>query len=174
MSRMIAFRYWQLPVLALVSLRGLAAGVDEAPMGEAVERHLSDDVAFMQWVQDAERIARDEGDALDTREILAEELETVKLSNLVPPIHFESGVANIPESTVEELGEIQGRLRTAGTQTFDQPEAECCYARSSKTWVRDPDAVAWETFVTFGQITHYGDDPAPAEGGTAREGRCCA
>ena len=76
--------------------------------------------------------------------------------------------------SLEELGEIQGRLRTAGTQTFDQPEAECCYARSSKTWVRDPDAVAWETCVTFGQITHYGDDLAPIEDGTAREGRCCA
>ena len=76
--------------------------------------------------------------------------------------------------SLEELGEIQGRLREAGTRTFDQPEAECCYARSSKTWVRDPDSVAWETFVTFGQITHYGDDLAPNEEATAGEGRCCA
>ena len=76
--------------------------------------------------------------------------------------------------TLDELGEIQGRLRQAGTQTFDQPEAECCYARSSKTWVRDPDAVAWETFVTFGEITQYGEDLAPGEAGQREEGRCCA
>jgi len=38
--------------------------------------------------------------------------------------------------TVDELGEIQERLRHAGKQTFDQPDAECCYARSTKTWAR--------------------------------------
>jgi flagellar motor protein MotB len=95
----------------LLSLQAQAAGVDEAPMGEAVERHLSDDVTFMQWVQDPERIARDEGDTLETREIVADELETVKLSNVVPPIHFASGVAKIPESTVESLAGILERMR---------------------------------------------------------------
>ena len=69
-----------------------------------------------------------------------------------------------------ELGEIQDRLRAANQQTFDQPEAECCYANSTKTWVRDPDQVAWETFVTHGQITHYGSDVAPQ----SDESRCCA
>jgi predicted lactoylglutathione lyase len=63
--------------------------------------------------------------------------------------------------TVEELAEIQARLRTAGASTFEQPQAECCYAQSTKTWVRDPDDVAWETFVTFGQTTQYGDDLGP-------------
>ena len=72
--------------------------------------------------------------------------------------------------TEVELGEIQERLRTADQLTFDQPEAECCYAKSSKTWVRDPDQLAWETFVTHGQITHYGSDVAPE----SKESRCCA
>ncbi len=75
--------------------------------------------------------------------------------------------------TMQELGEIQARLRAAGEQTFEQPEAECCYARSSKTWVRDPDAVRWETFVTHGQITHYGMDDAPGDEPTGAT-RCCA
>lgn len=69
-----------------------------------------------------------------------------------------------------ELGEIQDRLRAADQLTFDQPQAECCYAKSTKTWVRDPDQVAWETFVTHGQITHYGSDVAPE----TEESRCCA
>ena len=63
--------------------------------------------------------------------------------------------------TVEELGEIQKRLNEAREETFDQEDAECCYAHSTKTWVRDPDQVAWETFVTFGDITTYGDDREP-------------
>jgi hypothetical protein len=65
---------------------------------------------------------------------------------------------------------IQARLQAAGTPTFDQPDAECCYAKSSKTWVRDPDDVAWETFVTHGEITHYGNDGVPEQ----KQTRCCA
>ena len=77
--------------------------------------------------------------------------------------------------TLDELGEIQERLREAGAQTFEQPGAECCYAASDKTWVRDPDDVAWETFVTHGQITHYGDDHVPpVEKTAAKPGSCCA
>ena len=63
----------------------------------------------------------------------------------------------------EQLAEIQQRLQLAGQNTFDQPNAECCYAKSSKTWVRDPDDVAWEAFVTHGEITHYGADLAPEQ-----------
>ena len=77
--------------------------------------------------------------------------------------------------TIEELGSIQGRLRTAGEQTLEQPDAECCYARSSKTWVRDPDQVAWETFVTHDEITHYGNDRVPEQESTGnKQSRCCA
>ena len=68
-----------------------------------------------------------------------------------------------------ELEQIQERLRSAGELTFDQPEAECCYAKSSKTWINDPDNIAWETFVTHGEITHYGSDGVQAVG----QARCC-
>ena len=73
--------------------------------------------------------------------------------------------------TLDELGEIQQRLHAAGELTFEQPDAECCYAHSSKTWVSDPDHVRWETFVTHNEITHYGSDPAPAE--PAQTETCC-
>jgi catechol 2,3-dioxygenase-like lactoylglutathione lyase family enzyme len=63
--------------------------------------------------------------------------------------------------TMDELEAIQARLRNAGQKTFEQPDTQCCYASSSKTWVRDPDDVAWETFVTHGEITSYGDDRLP-------------
>ncbi len=82
--------------------------------------------------------------------------------------------------TMEELEAIQLRLSEAEVRTFDQPDAQCCYARSSKVWVRDPDGVAWETFVTQGEITHYGGDHAPADlasgkySAAASGERCCA
>ncbi len=80
--------------------------VDETPMGEGVERHLSNDIDFMQWVQDPERFATEASDEIETRETLKDGFETIKLSNVVAPIHFESGVAQIPEGTVEALGKI--------------------------------------------------------------------
>jgi catechol 2,3-dioxygenase-like lactoylglutathione lyase family enzyme len=66
----------------------------------------------------------------------------------------------------EELAELAGRLESAGTTVHDKGEAHCCYARSDKAWVRDPEGLAWESFFTFGSETLYGEDlaitaPAP-------------
>ncbi|HEY6598441.1 MAG TPA: OmpA family protein, partial [Pseudomonadales bacterium] len=93
------------------SIAARAASVDEAPIGEAVERHLPSDDLFMQWVQDPQRVESEQGDTLETRETITDELETIKLGNLVAPIRFESGVANIPDTTVKSLSEILDRMR---------------------------------------------------------------
>ena len=85
--------------------------VDETSMGEAVERHLSLDAPFMQWVQDPDRVDAELSDTIEYREGLADGLETIKLTGLVPAIYFESGVAQIPEGTVESLGAILERMR---------------------------------------------------------------
>jgi len=103
---------WLSLLCATTASVGLAAtNVDEVAIGEAVERHLSIDEPFGQWVQDPDRVATEMGDTIDTRETVTDGLETVKLSNLVPPIRFESGVANIPGTTVESLGAILARMR---------------------------------------------------------------
>ena len=57
-----------------------------------------------------------------------------------------------------ELREIYGRLSKAGRPTLEQGETTCCYARSEKTWVHDPQGVAWETFLTTGESAVYGED----------------
>ena len=70
-----------------------------------------------------------------------------------------------------ELQDLAARLKAAGADTFDQEATTCCYARSDKTWVRDPSGVKWETFFTFGESTHYGEDEeAPA---AATDSDCC-
>ena len=100
---------------ALLPLLGvhttLAQDVDVVPLGNAVERHLSIDEPFMYWVQDPGRFNFEASDKIELRETLADELETIKLTNLVPPIYFESGVAKIPDTTVASLGEILHRMR---------------------------------------------------------------
>src|SRR5690606_712858 len=97
---------------ALVCAAGARAQVAyETPRGEAVERHLPGDLELMEWVHDPETLGVNVGDRIETREVAAERLETVKLTGLVPPIRFESGVAEIPPSTVTELRRILDEMR---------------------------------------------------------------
>lgn len=78
------------------------------------------------------------------------------------------------EST-DDLGEIGARLTNAGRTVLEQKNAACCYARGDKGWVSDPSGISWETFVTFGDITNYGNDIAPrASRNAAAAESCCA
>jgi catechol 2,3-dioxygenase-like lactoylglutathione lyase family enzyme len=77
----------------------------------------------------------------------------------------------------EELAEVTGRLKAAGQFVLDQKDAACCYARSDKGWVHDPQGVVWETFHTKGAHTSYGEDTLierviPAAG--SGKAPCCA
>lgn len=74
-----------------------------------------------------------------------------------------SGGAGIDHLGIEvdnpdELADIAVRLKAAGEEVVEQRHAECCHAVSDKAWVADPQRVAWETFHTTGEATHYGDD----------------
>jgi len=84
----------------------------------------------------------------------------------------------IQVETPEELGEVYGRLQAAGRPVLEEGTTSCCYAKSEKSWISDPQDVVWETFLTTGESTHYGDDPALAllkpTSATAATGSCCA
>lgn len=58
--------------------------------------------------------------------------------------------------TPEELAEVSARIAAAGRPVLDEGVTTCCYARSEKSWISDPDGVAWEAFLTFGDSTDYG------------------
>ncbi|HYS03662.1 MAG TPA: OmpA family protein [Candidatus Dormibacteraeota bacterium] len=87
------------------------ASPDEDKPGEAVERHLSSDQTFRQWAQEQTLREGERGDRLETRQVVGQKLETVKLRNVVPPIHFESGVAKIPPDYVTKLTRILESMR---------------------------------------------------------------
>ncbi|MBD87764.1 MAG: glyoxalase/bleomycin resistance/dioxygenase family protein [Rhodospirillaceae bacterium] len=56
------------------------------------------------------------------------------------------------------LAETSERLSQSGRPLIKQETASCCYATGQKVWVSDPQGVAWETFMTTGDITSYGED----------------
>jgi catechol 2,3-dioxygenase-like lactoylglutathione lyase family enzyme len=59
-----------------------------------------------------------------------------------------------------ELSDVYSRLARAGRPVLDEGKTTCCYAKSEKSWVADPDGVIWEAFHTTGESTVYGDSPA--------------
>jgi len=76
----------------------------------------------------------------------------------------------------EELQDVYGRLRQAGSAVLEVGATTCCYAKSEKSWIDDPTGIAWETFLTSGESTVYGDS-SKTESGEARIAHaksCCA
>jgi catechol 2,3-dioxygenase-like lactoylglutathione lyase family enzyme len=70
----------------------------------------------------------------------------------------------------EELKALREQVAAARIAAVDQPDAECCYARSDKYWITDPQGIAWETYRTLGEAALYGAEAKPAED----SGACCA
>jgi catechol 2,3-dioxygenase-like lactoylglutathione lyase family enzyme len=69
-----------------------------------------------------------------------------------------------------ELAALQARARAADAALLVEGETTCCYARSEKHWVTDPQGVAWEHFHTLGDIPVFREAGAtPAEAAA-----CCA
>jgi hypothetical protein len=89
----------------------------------------------------------------------------------------------IQVETPDELQEVYGRLRQADRPMLEEGATTCCYAQSEKSWITDPQGVSWETFLTTGESTVYGDS---ADLGAIRttaavyrtpetpQGACCA
>lgn len=75
----------------------------------------------------------------------------------------------------EELAEVYGRLKAADRPVIEEGATTCCYAKSEKSWIADPQGVVWEAFLTSGDATLYGDSPAlGALSANAAEANCCA
>ena len=69
-----------------------------------------------------------------------------------------------------ELAELKARAASADMALLDEGAASCCYARSEKHWVTDPQGIAWEHFHTLGSIPVFSEKAAEPEAG----GACCA
>jgi len=90
----------------------------------------------------------------------------------------------IQVETQGELQEVYGRLRNADRPVLEEGATTCCYAKSEKAWITDPQGLSWETFLTSGESTVYGDSAdlgaiRTASGGimpgaaTASAAACC-
>ena len=76
--------------------------------------------------------------------------------------HARNGIEHlgIQVESAEELAEVYGRLKAADRPVLEEGQTTCCYAKSEKSWIADPDGIVWEAFFTNGEATVYGDSPA--------------
>ena len=66
-----------------------------------------------------------------------------------------------------ELAELRGRAETADMALEVEGETTCCYARSEKHWVTDPQGIAWEHFHTLADIPIFNEAAAVSEASPA-------
>ena len=67
-----------------------------------------------------------------------------------------------------ELADVYSRLQRAQAPILEEGATTCCYARSEKSWIADPQGIQWETFLTTGESTNYGAAP-----GRLNQGKPC-
>ena len=109
-----------------------------------------------------------------------------------PPLNFaistrgsRPGIDHLGIQTddADELAELKARAAAADMALLDEGETTCCYARSEKHWVTDPQGIAWEHFHTLGQIPVFREAAAeagpmaaccaPQASGAAAQAGCC-
>jgi hypothetical protein len=72
-----------------------------------------------------------------------------------------------------ELAALRKQVAGAEIAALDQANAVCCYARSDKYWITDPQGIAWETFHTLDTAPVYGETARP-QPSAAQAAACCA
>lgn len=73
-----------------------------------------------------------------------------------------------------ELADIHSRLARADQQMLAQQETSCCYAKSNKYWVQDPQGIAWEAYQTLGEVPVFGDGALVVQEVAGMGAACCA
>jgi catechol 2,3-dioxygenase-like lactoylglutathione lyase family enzyme len=96
-----------------------------------------------------------------------------------PPVNFaistrgaQPGIDHLGIQTddTDELAALKARAAAADMVLLDEGETTCCYARSEKHWVTDPQGIAWEHFHTLDNIPVFNEASAPV----ATQSACCA
>ena len=73
--------------------------------------------------------------------------------------------------SADELAGLRAQFDAAdATATVAEPGAMCCYAKSDKHWVTDPQGIAWEAFHTLDSIPRFGSETVENE----VAGGCCS
>lgn len=65
-----------------------------------------------------------------------------------------------------ELEALRKQFSEANISTHSDGETTCCYAKSEKSWVNDPNGIAWEAYHTMEDAQFFSNEKAT-------ESSCC-
>lgn len=82
-----------------------------AAEGPATEMHLPADQSLTPWVHDPKMFETDVGDKTERHRSTEQVAKTIKLKDLVPPIHFGRGEIKIPDDYLEMLRKVLESVR---------------------------------------------------------------
>ncbi len=79
---------------------------------------------------------------------------------------------------LSELEAIRAQMSAANISTHDDGETTCCYAKSEKSWVKDPNGIAWEAYQTMEDVQIFSEkeqstDSACCVPDTNQKTGCC-
>jgi len=99
-------------------------------------------------------------------------LEDPRVNFAISTRGSETGIDHLGFQTDDpaELAAMKARAQAADMALLDEGETTCCYARSEKHWVTDPQGIAWEHFHTLGNIPVFSEARSPQTSSSA----CCA
>lgn len=82
-----------------------------------------------------------------------------------------AGIDHLGLQTEEEgeLDEIKQRLEKAELNIESQENTACCYMKSDKHWVTDPQGIAWESFHSLSDFPTFNEASKKEE-----QSSCCA
>lgn len=107
-------------------------------------------------------------------------LEDPRVNFAISAGHATRGVEHLGIQVEDEaeLAEVYDRLKAADRPVLEEGSTTCCYAKSEKSWIADPQGVVWEAFLTRADSTVYGGAPAlgslTAQSANAADSACCA
>ena len=81
--------------------------------------------------------------------------------------------AGLDHLGIQVEDKVYARLHRAGGTVIEQGQTSCCYAKSEKSWIDDPAGISWETFLTTGETTDYGDGSGERQARIAHAESCC-
>lgn len=94
-------------------------------------------------------------------------LDDPKVNFAISTGHAELGIEHLglQVSSQDELKNVYENMQQARGTVREEGHCTCCYSKSQKSWITDPQGVDWEAFYTYGEATVYGEGinakPAP-------------
>jgi len=94
-------------------------------------------------------------------------LDDPRINYAISTGHSENDIEHLDlqVETEAELQEVYANMERAKGTVREEGECTCCYSKSQKSWITDPQGVDWEDFYTHDTAAVYGEGintrPAP-------------